>query len=201
MAEVLSTRFESDDEDGRCTPSPEPETKKRKLSPLRLLHSEVMKGSEADYGDFVLDRTESINLDPDDIAIMESSSGNDDSSLWKEKILSSLLTGQEDENSNHSVKKAAPKKNNGCFNCDGDHHLNECPEPKDMKKIRMRQTEMRNNRNNTSRYHDGTSEKKFRAGRISDELRSALGIGKHDIPEYIYRMRRMGFIRAIRQVI
>uniref|UniRef100_A0A0K0DIT8 PSP domain-containing protein n=1 Tax=Angiostrongylus cantonensis TaxID=6313 RepID=A0A0K0DIT8_ANGCA len=79
-------------------------------------------------------------------------------------------------------------KRKGCFNCDGDHHFNECPEPKDMKRIRMRQ--------NDSRYHDdaGSSEKKFRAGRISDELRNALGIGKHDIPEYIYRMRRMGFI-------
>ncbi|PIO64166.1 hypothetical protein TELCIR_14214 [Teladorsagia circumcincta] len=86
-----------------------------------------MKGNEADYGDFVLDRTESISLDAEDIAVLESSSGNED----------------------------------------------------------------------RTRYHDGApSEKKFRAGRISDDLRNALGIGKHDIPEYIYRMRRMGFIRG-----
>ncbi|KAK6061780.1 hypothetical protein COOONC_00544 [Cooperia oncophora] len=195
--EAQSTRFDSDDEEGRCTPSPEPETKKRKLSPGKLLPADVMKGNEADYGDFVLDRTESYSLDADDIAMLESSSGNEDSSIWKEKVLSSLLNGQEDDTSSQSAKKVVPKKvNNGCFNCDGDHHLNECPEPKDMRKIRQRQTEMRN-RNNTTRYHDGTpSEKKFRAGRISDDLRNALGIGRHDIPEYIYRMRRMGFIRG-----
>ncbi|WKY01219.1 hypothetical protein Q1695_015320 [Nippostrongylus brasiliensis] len=195
MAEAQNTRFESDDE-GCCTPSPEPETKKRKLSPFRLMQSDVMKGNEADYGDFVLDRTESMSLDADDIAVLESCSEKDDGSQWKEKILSSLLTAQEDENGNQSPKKNPPKKNNGCFNCDGDHHLNECTEPRDFKKIRMRQTEMRN-RSNTSRYHDdGSSEKKFRAGRISDELRRALGIGRHDIPEYIYRMRKMGFIKG-----
>ncbi|KAE9420025.1 hypothetical protein Angca_005719, partial [Angiostrongylus cantonensis] len=150
MADVQSTRFESDEE-GRCTPSPV--LKKKKLSPLQILKSDVMKGNETDYGFFVVDRTESICLDAEDVA---------------EK---------------------------GCFNCDGDHHFNECPEPKDMKRIRMRQNELRN-KNNFSRYHDdaGSSEKKFHAGRISDELRNALGIGKHDIPEYIYRMRRMGFI-------
>ncbi|KAK5973083.1 PSP domain-containing protein [Trichostrongylus colubriformis] len=192
--EAISTRFESDDEEGRCTPSPEPETKKRKLSPAKLLPADVMKGNEADYGDFVLDRTESISLDDEDMATLENSSG--DSSVWKEKILASLLTGTEDESADQSGKKNTQKKNNGCFNCDGDHHLNECPEPKDMKKIRQRQTEMRN-RSNVTRYHDGTpTEKKFRAGRISDGLRNALGIGKHDIPEYIYRMRRMGFIRG-----
>ncbi|ETN78472.1 hypothetical protein NECAME_02909 [Necator americanus] len=143
MAEPQNSRFDSDDEEGRCTPSPE--AKKRKLSVPPCIQSDVMKGSETDYGDFVLDRTES---------------------------------------------------NNGCFNCDGNHHLNECPEPKDFKKIRQRQTEMRNRNNNTPRYHsDGRpSEKKFRAGRISDELRNALGIGRNDIPEYIYRMRKMGFI-------
>ncbi|KIH50174.1 hypothetical protein ANCDUO_19749, partial [Ancylostoma duodenale] len=119
-------------------------------------------------------------------------------SQWKEKILSSLLTSQPDENGSQSSKKKSPKRNNGCFNCDGNHHLNECPEPKDFKKIRQRQTEMRNRNSNIPRYHfDGPpSEKKFRAGRISDELRNALGIGRNDIPEYIYRMRRMGFING-----
>lgn len=34
----------------------------------------------------------------------------------------------------------------------------------------------------------------FRPGEISDALREALGIGPSDIPEWIYRMRRRGFI-------
>lgn len=34
----------------------------------------------------------------------------------------------------------------------------------------------------------------FRTGEISDALREALGIGPNDIPEWIYRMRRKGFI-------
>ncbi|EPB72283.1 hypothetical protein ANCCEY_08637 [Ancylostoma ceylanicum] len=182
MSEPLNTRFDSDDEEGRCTPSPE--AKKRKLSPSPCMPSDVLKGSEADYGDFVLDRTESVSLDNDDVAVLESSSTNGDSLTWWD----SRARGQ-----------STPQiKNNGCFNCDGNHHLNECPEPKDFKKIRQRQTEMRNRNSNTPRYHfDGPpSEKKFRAGRISDDLRNALGIGRNDIPEYIYRMRRMGFING-----
>ncbi|KAK6742982.1 hypothetical protein RB195_010323 [Necator americanus] len=193
MAEPQNSRFDSDDEEGRCTPSPE--AKKRKLSVPPCIQSDVMKGSETDYGDFVLDRTESVSLDACEIAVLENSTTSENSSQWKDKILSNLLTSQEEENG-HSDSKKSPKKNNGCFNCDGNHHLNECPEPKDFKKIRQRQTEMRNRNNNTPRYHsDGRpSEKKFRAGRISDELRNALGIGRNDIPEYIYRMRKMGFI-------
>lgn len=33
-----------------------------------------------------------------------------------------------------------------------------------------------------------------RPGVISKELRDALGIGDNDIPEWIYRMRKLGFI-------
>ncbi|VDN29301.1 unnamed protein product [Cylicostephanus goldi] len=194
VAEAQSTQFESDNEEGRCTPSPE--VKKRRVS-ISCMQSDVMKGSEADYGDFVLDRTESVTLEIDDVRALDSASSSMDSSQWKDKVLASLLTGQEEQNGSPDAKKTTPKRNNGCFNCDGNHHLNECPEPKDFKKIRQRQTEMRNRSNNTPRYLDSQStEKKFRAGRISDNLRKALGIGHHDIPEYVYRMRRMGFIRG-----
>ncbi|VDN28676.1 unnamed protein product [Gongylonema pulchrum] len=36
----------------------------------------------------------------------------------------------------------------------------------------------------------------FRPGYVSDSLRDALGIGKHDIPEWIYRMRQKGFVEG-----
>ncbi|VDN59722.1 unnamed protein product, partial [Dracunculus medinensis] len=36
----------------------------------------------------------------------------------------------------------------------------------------------------------------LRAGAISSALRKALGLGPNDIPEWIYRMRRMGFIKG-----
>lgn len=34
---------------------------------------------------------------------------------------------------------------------------------------------------------------KFKPGRLSQKLRSALDLGPDDIPEWVYRMRRMGF--------
>ncbi|KJH46966.1 hypothetical protein DICVIV_06942 [Dictyocaulus viviparus] len=122
MTEIQRACYESDEE-GLCSPSP---TETIRVSPLQISKPEV-KESEADYGDFVLDRTESIDLYVEDV-VRESSP---------------------------SVEKSF-------------------------------------------RYHSdvGPSAKKFRAGRISDELRNALGIGKHDIPEYIYRMRKMGFING-----
>lgn len=36
----------------------------------------------------------------------------------------------------------------------------------------------------------------FKPGEISDRLRYALGLEINDIPEYIYRMRRIGFIKG-----
>ncbi|KHJ82811.1 hypothetical protein OESDEN_17494, partial [Oesophagostomum dentatum] len=71
-AEPQSTRFDSDDEEGRCTPSPEP--KRRRISPLPCMPSDAMKGNEADYGDFVLDRTESVSLDSDEVEILDTPS-------------------------------------------------------------------------------------------------------------------------------
>ncbi|KAJ1350345.1 hypothetical protein KIN20_006117 [Parelaphostrongylus tenuis] len=193
MSDIQCTRFDSDEEEGRCTPSPV--LKKRRLSPLRILNADVMKGNETDYGDFVIDRTESINLDNEEIAMLESSSSIEKCSKWKEKILSGLLTSRLDESGDQTPKTSTARKKIGCFNCDGDHHVNECSQPKDSRRIRLRIAVMRNKKN-LSRYHDEmeSSEKKFQPGRISDQLREALGIGQHDIPEYIYRMRKLGFI-------
>ncbi|CAH8842059.1 unnamed protein product [Trichobilharzia szidati] len=43
------------------------------------------------------------------------------------------------------------------------------------------------------RYHLADSLSRFRPGRISRELRKALGLGRHDIPIHIYRMRSLGY--------
>ncbi|KAH7678312.1 PSP family protein, partial [Aphelenchoides avenae] len=81
-----------------------------------------------------------------------------------------------------------------CFNCNGAHTLNDCPEPKDQRRISQNRA-ARYNRNNQGRFHE-ESNKSFRPGYISDELRDALGIRHNELPGWIYRMRRKGFIEG-----
>ncbi|KAH7701158.1 PSP family protein [Aphelenchoides avenae] len=60
-----------------------------------------------------------------------------------------------------------------CFNCNGPHTLNDCPEPKDQRRISQNRA-ARYNRSQ-GRFHED-SNKGFRPGYISDDLRDALGI-------------------------
>ncbi|XP_055603498.1 zinc finger CCHC domain-containing protein 8 homolog [Uranotaenia lowii] len=85
-----------------------------------------------------------------------------------------------------------PKPRQVCWNCDGDHSIRDCKEPKNYAKIsKMKQEFMKKN----ERYHLDMEQKfgHITPGRLSDELRQALGLGKRDLPMHIYRMRLYGY--------
>jgi zinc finger CCHC domain-containing protein 8 len=79
-----------------------------------------------------------------------------------------------------------------CFNCDQDTHgLRDCPEPRNMGKIRRARNEF--NRKEL-RYHD--DEDQFVGlvpGSISDDLKQALGLSGNEIPLHVYKMRLYGY--------
>jgi len=85
-----------------------------------------------------------------------------------------------------------------CFNCDGDHNMNECPEPKDQQKINQNRAEFSASKgNNSMTVNDDELDdrfKHFKAGEISVGLEEALGISlESQLPPYIYKMRRLGY--------
>ncbi|VDM92654.1 unnamed protein product [Onchocerca ochengi] len=87
-----------------------------------------------------------------------------------------------------------------CFNCGGEHTLQQCDIPLNQRRISAnRAAHFNNKRSAQERYTtvDDTASAgtcNTKPGEISDALREALGIGPNDIPEWIYRMRRRGFI-------
>ncbi|KAI1710596.1 PSP domain-containing protein [Ditylenchus destructor] len=90
-------------------------------------------------------------------------------------------------------EKKKAKRGPQCFNCAGDHQMNECPEPRDNRRISQNRNNFRRSFQAGPRLHEqlenGTS---FKPGVVSDSLREALGLGPRDIPEWIYRMRKKG---------
>ncbi|VDM08623.1 unnamed protein product [Wuchereria bancrofti] len=87
-----------------------------------------------------------------------------------------------------------------CFNCGGEHTIQQCDIPLNQRRIAVnRAAHFNNKRSIQERYTTAgdagsTGTCNMRPGEISDALREALGIGPNDIPEWIYRMRRKGFI-------
>ncbi|VDK79560.1 unnamed protein product [Litomosoides sigmodontis] len=87
-----------------------------------------------------------------------------------------------------------------CFNCAGEHTLQQCDIPLNQRRIAANRAAHFNNKRSTQERYttsnntDATDTCNMRPGGISDALREALGIGPNDIPEWIYRMRRRGFI-------
>lgn len=85
-----------------------------------------------------------------------------------------------------------PKPRQLCWNCDGDHGLKDCKQPRNFAKIdKMKQAFMKTK----DRYHVDLEQKygHIVPGRLSNELRLALGLRKRDLPEHIYRMRLYGY--------
>ncbi|KAM7018197.1 zinc finger CCHC domain-containing protein 8 [Tautogolabrus adspersus] len=88
-----------------------------------------------------------------------------------------------------------------CFNCGlSSHQMRDCPKPKDMAAINERRKEF-NQGNNQSmqsnqRYHADEVEERFakyKAGVMSEELLTALGLDGNTLPPLIYRMRQLGY--------
>lgn len=80
---------------------------------------------------------------------------------------------------------------NKCFNCEGTHSLRDCPEPRNMSKIRKARNDF--NRREL-RYHDDESEfSQLVPGALTDELKQALGLSGNEIPLHVYKMRLYGY--------
>lgn len=101
------------------------------------------------------------------------------------KVILSNIKDHEDE------KPVASNSANRCFNCDkGTHSLRQCPEPKNMLKIRKARNEF--NRREL-RYHDNDEYNDLIPGQLSDDLKSALGLTDNQLPLHIYKMRNFGY--------
>ncbi|CAD6184439.1 unnamed protein product [Caenorhabditis auriculariae] len=175
-----------DVEEGECSPNSEeceevPPTKKRRTTPK---DSYIQTTSVVAEEEVYVGKAE----DEEDVSSTLNSS-------WASKIASQLLCNLESEVVT-PTKQTKPRST--CFNCGGEHVLSDCKEEKDFAKIRKAQQEFRTRQQqpNRARYHDSDESSRFRPGRISNDLREALGISVDDIPEYIYRMRRMGFVNG-----
>ncbi|XP_034548657.1 zinc finger CCHC domain-containing protein 8 [Notolabrus celidotus] len=88
-----------------------------------------------------------------------------------------------------------------CFNCGlSTHQMRDCPKPKDMVAINERRKEFNQNSNqamqSNQRYHAEEVEERFakyKAGVMSEELLTALGLDGNTLPPLIYRMRQLGY--------
>jgi zinc finger CCHC domain-containing protein 8 len=100
----------------------------------------------------------------------------------------------------HDAKETSEKKKisrsrsaNTCFNCDGAHAIKDCPEPRNQSKINKARESFNSKR--VERYHCDIEQKfgHLKPGKISERLREALGLGKHDLPMHTYVMRSIGY--------
>ncbi|KAK0138143.1 Zinc finger CCHC domain-containing protein 8 [Merluccius polli] len=95
------------------------------------------------------------------------------------------------------MKERRPKSM--CFNCGSSgHQIRDCPKPKDQAAINERRKEFSQGQSpsvGNQRYHAEVEERfaKYKAGLMSEELLSALGVGVNTLPPLIYRMRQLGY--------
>lgn len=82
---------------------------------------------------------------------------------------------------------------NSCFNCNGNHNLSECPEPRDPRRIAQNRKAHQNSAANSSRFFEEGKREGIVPGLPSPALRNALGLRKDEVPEYIYRLRELGY--------
>ncbi|KAI5641667.1 PSP domain-containing protein [Phthorimaea operculella] len=78
-----------------------------------------------------------------------------------------------------------------CFNCEGAHSLRDCTQPRNNMRINERRKQMVK----LGRYHVEDDQKfgHLVPGRISGQLRHALGLKRHELPMFIYKMRQLGY--------
>ncbi|XP_035436246.2 zinc finger CCHC domain-containing protein 8 homolog [Spodoptera frugiperda] len=98
--------------------------------------------------------------------------------------------------SNTPEKEASPpplRRGPTCFNCDGAHQLRDCTVPRDHARIAEKRKAMNSSR--VGRYHVEDDQKygHLIPGRISGQLRHALGLKRNELPLHIYRMRLLGY--------
>ncbi|GMS89416.1 hypothetical protein PENTCL1PPCAC_11591, partial [Pristionchus entomophagus] len=183
-------------EDGECSSSP------KRPDVVEIL----------DSGCFVLDihgnEEEDVVLNTSDFQSKEEENAEDDEdhsskkdskkTNWRRSAVASVMKMDGDEEEVVKVEKKDNRRKPQCFNCNGEHNMVSCPEPKNFRRIRENREAFQEARAKDSRYTEAQSggNGEFKPGRLSNDLQRALGIGPNDIPEFVYRMRRMGFTRG-----
>ncbi|XP_058120465.1 zinc finger CCHC domain-containing protein 8 homolog [Anopheles ziemanni] len=105
------------------------------------------------------------------------------------KVMNKVYEGKTPD-ANSTPKRARAKQN--CWNCEGEHGLKDCKEPRNYTRIRQKKEEFQKK---NDRYHVDLEQKygHFVPGQLSSELRDALGLGSRDLPLHIYKMRQYGY--------
>uniref|UniRef100_A0A158R5Q5 PSP domain-containing protein n=1 Tax=Syphacia muris TaxID=451379 RepID=A0A158R5Q5_9BILA len=165
------------------------------ISLLECFDSEMMDSTSDSM--FVLDRTGTVNGVQESLPEKDLGSKGHHREKFKNKKkvkklnMSMVLTfSGTPEPSSEADQKSTKKAT--CFNCGGNHLLDDCDAPRDAKRIAKNRSA--HYRKTCARYTTDLEVSAYKPGVISKELREALGIGNCDIPEWIYRMRRLGFI-------
>uniref|UniRef100_A0A1I7UHM8 PSP domain-containing protein n=1 Tax=Caenorhabditis tropicalis TaxID=1561998 RepID=A0A1I7UHM8_9PELO len=174
--------------------------KRRRTSSGLIEKSETMKGTETVFEEFVIDRTTTPQRKLKVEDVQKSQDGSESASRWRQQLESTFLGSLANP---QGAETPAKRPRKSCFNCDGEHNLRDCPKPKDFRRISKKKRESAGEirRNHKSYETVGLSQQKqgqqsYKPGEISQKLRDALALGSNDIPEHIYRMRRLGFIKG-----
>ncbi|CAL4193532.1 unnamed protein product, partial [Meganyctiphanes norvegica] len=91
------------------------------------------------------------------------------------------------------INEAGPRLS--CFNCEGGHNISQCKEPMNYQKINQNRKKQRKSAASKIRYHEEDENRfgQLQPGKLSEQLRHALGLRHHQLPEHIYRMRALGY--------
>ncbi|XP_019622545.1 PREDICTED: zinc finger CCHC domain-containing protein 8-like [Branchiostoma belcheri] len=99
-----------------------------------------------------------------------------------------------------SVKVGKKKDKPSCFNCGGDHAVRDCTQPRDHRRISQNRKLFMDQCGSPrtpsgNRYHADLDPKftKFKPGVVSPDLMKALGVTSHQLPPFIYQMRKLGY--------
>ncbi|KAL7641863.1 UNVERIFIED_CONTAM: hypothetical protein RMT77_007737 [Armadillidium vulgare] len=97
------------------------------------------------------------------------------------------------ETGKHIKNDSTPRRT--CFNCLGDHNISECKERKNPGNIARNRIKILGKRNSNVRYHEDGENKygHFMPGKVSKHLREALRLKDFEAPDFIYRMRILGY--------
>ncbi|XP_037093099.1 zinc finger CCHC domain-containing protein 8-like [Pollicipes pollicipes] len=115
------------------------------------------------------------------------------------------FTGIVGSSSDKQDEKKDSRPKNLCFNCEGDHMIAACPEPRDSARIAKNRRQHAGQNPSYNRYHEEADQRfsHLTPGTISAGLRRALSLRDCDLPVHVYRMRVLGYppgwLRAARQ--
>lgn len=107
-------------------------------------------------------------------------------------MLDNVVETAKDDADDESKQRGGGAGN--CWNCGGDHTIKDCKEKRDPVAIAARR-QMFAQKTKVERYHLEAEQKYSHLvpGKISSTLREALGLRRHELPLYIYKMRLYGY--------